>query len=89
MGRGPAVEQVEPGRYVIDGNLAIHEWADAFGMGLKGRRISTLGGFVTSRLGRIATEDDVVRYRNLEFKVASMRGRRVEKLSLRLLEDAS
>jgi len=42
-GRGPAVEQIAPGRYVIDGNLAIHEWLDAFEMGLRTRRISSIG----------------------------------------------
>ena len=86
-GQGPPVQETAPGRYVIDGDLAVHEWADAFGMVLRGERISTLGGFVTSRLGRIAAEGDVVRYRNLEFTVVSMRRRRIEKLSLHLLED--
>ena len=87
-GRGPAVQQAEPGRYVIDGNLAIHEWADAFEMDLRGKRISTIGGFVTALLGRIPVEGDVAKYRNLELAVVSMHGRRVEKLSVRLLEEA-
>jgi len=87
-GREPAVEQIDPQRYVIDGNLAIHEWDDAFEMGLKARRISTVGGFVTSLLGRIPNVGDVATYRNLQFTVVSMRRRRVGKLELRLQEAA-
>jgi len=87
-GLGPAVAEIEPGHYVIAGDLAIHEWADAFEMDLKGRRISTLGGFVTSLLGRIPVQGDTARYRNLRFQVIAMRGRRIETLDLRLREDA-
>jgi CBS domain containing-hemolysin-like protein len=71
---------------MLDGDLAIHEWADAFAIDLSAGRISTIGGFVTSLLGRIAREGDVARYRNLRFTVVSMRRRRVGKVRLELLE---
>ena len=83
---GPAVEQVGPGRYVIDGNLPIHEWDEAFGMDLDRRRISSVGGFVTSLLGRIPAVGDEAAYRNLTFKVISMRRRRIGKLELTVRE---
>jgi len=84
--RGPAVEEVSQEEYVVDGDLAIHEWGEAFGIDLSGRRISTIGGFVTSLLGRIPHPGDTARYRNLEFTVESLRRRRAEKLRIRLLE---
>lgn len=84
--RGPAVERRGEREYVIDADLAVHEWADAFGMDLSGGRISTVGGFVTSLLGRIPREGDTASYRNLRFTVESMRGRRVGKLRVELLE---
>jgi len=84
--RVAAVERTGDRRYVLDGELAIHEWADAFKMDLSGRRISTVGGFVTSLLGRIPRPGDAATYRNLRFTVQSMRGRRIEKLKLELLE---
>jgi magnesium and cobalt transporter len=86
--RGAAVEELPDGKYLIDADLAIHEWVDAFKIDLKGERISTVGGFVTSLLGRIAKEGDAVTYRNLRFAVASMRGRRIGKLRLELLEES-
>jgi putative hemolysin len=84
--RGPALEKISDQEYVVDGDLAIHEWVEAFRIDLSGRRISTIGGFVTSLLGRIPHPGDAARYRNLEFAIESMHRRRVEKLRIRLLE---
>jgi putative hemolysin len=82
-----AVQKVSDREYLIDGDLAFHEWADAFDVDLSGKRITTLGGFVTSMLGRIARVDDVVQYRNLRFTVLSMRRRRVGEMRLELTGD--
>jgi len=89
VGRGgpaeaPAVQKVSQREYLVDGDLAIHEWADAFKMDLSGRRISTVGGFVTAQLGRIPRVGDRLDYRNLRFEVLGMSGRRVHKLRLTL-----
>ena len=84
---GPAVEQTGEREYLIDGDLAIHEWVDAFKMDLSGKRISTIGRFVTSLIGRIPSEGDTADYRNLRFTVQTMRRRRVGRLRLELTED--
>jgi putative hemolysin len=83
---GPAVERVGERRYVLNGDLPIHEWVDAFKMDLSGRRISTVGGFVTSLLGQIPRVGQQADYRNLRFTVQSMRGRRIGRLALELRE---
>jgi len=84
---GPAVEQTADKTYLLDGDLGIHEWTDAFNMNLASRRISTIGGFVTSLLGRIGAAGDEITYRNLKFTIESMRRRRIGKLRLELLEE--
>ncbi len=84
---GPLVEKVSQGRYVVHGDLAIHEWADAFDIDLHGRRISSVGGFVTSLLGRIPSAGDVATYRNLHFTVVTMLRRRIGKIEVHLRED--
>jgi CBS domain containing-hemolysin-like protein len=86
MDRGPAVEAISEREYLLDGDLAVHEWAEAFGIDLAGGRISTVGGLVTSLLGRIPHEGDEADYRNLHFRVESMRRRRIGKLRLTLRE---
>jgi len=87
--RGPAVKRISDHEYLLDGDLAVHEWTDAFGMDISDRRLSTIGGFVTSLLGRLPHEKDVATYRNLRFTVVSMRRRRVGQLRLELLGGAS
>jgi CBS domain containing-hemolysin-like protein len=84
---GPPVRKTSPGQYVIDGDLGVHEWDDVFGTDLRRRRISTVGGFVTSLLGRIPAVGDTVEYRNLCFTVLSVRRRRIEQLQLELREE--
>jgi putative hemolysin len=76
----PPAEPVGDGEYVIDGALAIHEWADAFGENIAAERITTIGGFVTSLLGRMPRVGDAADYRNLRFVVESLRGRRIGRL---------
>ncbi|GAF81767.1 unnamed protein product, partial [marine sediment metagenome] len=85
--RGRPVRQTGPDEYILDGDLAVHEWLDAFKIDLSERRISTIGGFVISLLGRIPDVGDQTTYRNLRFTVEQMRGRRIRKLRLKLLEE--
>ena len=80
------VEMINPHEYRLDGELGIHEWADAFRTDLGGHRISTVGGFVVSLLGRLPKAGDSAQYRNLKFTVETVHKRRIEKLHLELLE---
>jgi putative hemolysin len=82
--QGPAVRQAGPDEYLIEGNLAIHEWRDFAGIELPSRRISTLGGFVLAQLGHVPQVGEQVRFRNLLFTVESLHGRRVGTLRVRL-----
>ncbi|MCE5325356.1 MAG: hemolysin family protein [Planctomycetaceae bacterium] len=81
-----AVAAQRDGSYLLDGNLPVHELADALKMNLAPRHISTIGGFVTSLIGRIAHEGETVAFRNLQFTVVSMRKRRIGKLRLELVQ---
>jgi putative hemolysin len=78
------VQQVSDNRFIIDGDLPIHEWVEAFGIDIDRRRISTVGGFVSQILGRIPKVNDIAEYRNLRFTVQSIRRRRVGKLAVEL-----
>ena len=78
VGEPPALE-------IIDGNLSIHDWTEAFRMDLPPGRVTTVGGFVTSLLGRIPKEGEQVRYRNLRITVLSLRGRRIGELQVELV----
>ena len=84
-----AVTQVGPNEYLVDGDLPIHQWHDTFDIPMDIHRVSTIGGLVMSLLGRLPKVGDIVRYRNLEFMVESMRRHRIARVRLRLKEAQS
>ncbi len=86
VAQGPTVEKLNDRQYLIDGDLAVHEWAEAFGIDLQEGRISTIGGFVTSLLGKLPRAGESASYRNLRFTVESMRGRRIGQVLVELWE---
>ncbi len=78
------IEQIGPFKYRLAGNLAIHDWVDAFGVNLAETRLSTVGGLVTALLGRIPQSGDVAHLKNLKFTVEKVQKRRIETLILTL-----
>jgi magnesium and cobalt exporter, CNNM family len=83
------IRQLGPFQYRLSGDLAIHEWADVFGIDVEEMRLSTIGGFVTALLGRIPRQDDVATLGSLKFTVESVRKRRIESVVLSLEQIAS
>ena len=85
-----AVRQAGESEYLLAGNLSIRSWADAFDLDLpaEGGRYATVGGFVTSLLGRMPKPGDTVAWRNLEFAVEEVRRHRVTQVRLRLSDEA-
>jgi putative hemolysin len=77
-----AIAQIGPFEYRLPGSYAVHDWADLFGMELSETQQSTLGGMVTSLLGKIPTCGDKVNIHNLTFTVESMQKHRIKTLRL-------
>jgi len=91
------VQQIQPGQWRVNGDLSIHEWADAlsqqigFGnvsgttaIGTSG--VSTLGGFVMAQLGRLPQAGDTITAGNVTMTVQTMQARRIEWLTIRLTD---
>jgi len=78
------IEKIGPFKYRLAGELAIHEWADAFGIDLEETRISTIGGLVTALLGKIPKSGDVAYLKNLKFIVEHAQKHRIKTLILSL-----
>ena len=78
------IKQLGPFEYRLAGDLAIHDWADVFGIDLEETRLSTIGGLVTTLLGKIPRKGDVARLGNLKFTVDSVRKHRIETVILSL-----
>jgi putative hemolysin len=78
------IKQLGPFRYRLAGDLAIHDWADVFGISLDETRVTTIGGLVTDLLGKIPEKGDVARMGNLSFTVERVRRHRIETVILSL-----
>ncbi|MBN2314231.1 MAG: HlyC/CorC family transporter [Sedimentisphaerales bacterium] len=78
------VQQTGPFEYRLAGNLAVHDWADVFGIDLAQTHQVTIGGLVTALLGKIPQPGDVARLKNLTFTVEKVQKRRIETLILTL-----
>jgi putative hemolysin len=76
------IKQLGPLQYRLAGDLAIHDWADAFGVDLEETRVSTVGGLVTALLGRIPRKGDVAYIGNLKFTVERVHRHRIETVIL-------
>jgi len=82
-----AIEQIAPAQYRIAGNLAIHDWAEAFGIDPGKSRLATVGGFTAALLGSIPTPGDVAHLKNITLTVEKVKKHRIETLILTLQPD--
>jgi CBS domain containing-hemolysin-like protein len=70
--------QIGPSTWQVDGDIPVHEWAEAFGQHLASPRVATLGGLIIERLGRAADVGDVVELGNVRLEVVAVEGSRVQ-----------
>lgn len=78
------IEQIGPLKYRLAGDLALHDWAKSFGIDFLEAKFATIGGLVSSLLGRIPRQGDTTRLRNLTFTVESVQKNRVQSVILAL-----
>lgn len=79
-----AIEQIGPFEYRLSGSLAVHDWAEAFGIDVNETRICTVAGLVTAMMGKIPKSGDKVHLKNLSFTVEKVRMHRIDTLILTL-----
>ncbi len=85
MGEGRRWERVGPNEYLVAGDLSMTDWMDAFGAKFETMHTSTVAGLLAAVLKRLPRAGDEVKLDHLSMCVESMRGRRVDKVRLRLL----
>jgi len=84
----PRVEALGDGRWRVDAALPVRDWPEAFegvtrlagAAPVVPRFISTLGGLVMARLGRLPSEGDSVTIGGVRIDVEKMHNRRIDRL---------
>ncbi|HYD00649.1 MAG TPA: transporter associated domain-containing protein, partial [Phycisphaerales bacterium] len=71
------VSHLSDGRWSVPGRLSVRDWASMFGLsgGTLEARVSTVGGLIFAKLGRVPRVGDVVTIGNLRLEVLAMHGR--------------
>jgi putative hemolysin len=81
--RWEPVKEIEPGVFLVDAALPLHELRRVFGAGPVRRGIATVGGLVAATLERVPKKGDAIAFGNVRIEVALMRGRRPDRVLLR------
>lgn len=82
----PQVQMIALGVWRVGANLSVRDWAQSFGhRGQIDPGVSTVGGLVMARLGRLPRVGDRVRLGNLLIEVERMAGRRIHTMLLKLV----
>lgn len=76
------IEQIGPLQYRLAGNLAIHDWSEAFGINLTQSRMTTIAGLTTALLGKVPKTGDTAKIKNLKLTVEKMHKHRIHSLLL-------
>jgi CBS domain containing-hemolysin-like protein len=79
------LERIGPDEYLVPGDLSMADWIDAFGGQVEHTHTATVAGFIAALLKRLPREGDEVKLPHLSMRIQSMRGRRVDKVRLKLL----
>lgn len=80
----PPIEQTGPFEYRLRGNMAVHEWAESFGIDASQWQVATIGGLIAASLGKLPRPGDVTYVRNLKFTVENVKKRRIESVIVSL-----
>lgn len=83
-------EQSDDGSWLVDGWIDIRKASNLLDADLvdETNRYSTLAGYILWRLGHLPQEGERVAAGGLEFEVVSMKGRNIDKVRVRRLQDA-
>ncbi len=74
---GPAVEPIGDAAWRVSGRLRIRDWLDVLGRDAAPPDVTTVGGLIVSRLGRMPAPGDCVRIGNVQLRVEQTDGVRI------------
>lgn len=80
-----ATVRIGPDEYLVAGDLSVADWIQAFGARVDSGQTATVAGVIASQLNRVPRQGDTLKLGHLQMTVESMRGRRVERVRLKLL----
>lgn len=74
------IETIDEKTYEIDGSMRIEEANEGLSLGLPVGSYETVAGFILNALGRIPKQGEQLKYGDLKFSVAEMKGLKIERI---------
>ncbi|MDO4393267.1 MAG: hemolysin family protein [Bacillota bacterium] len=86
----PEIQVISDTEFIIDGSMGIDDINEELGVNLESDNSETIGGLLIDVLGEIPDAKDIgitVNIDNLEFRIDSIRDRRIEQITLTILAE--
>lgn len=84
----PPIQKLGDNEYVLNGRVLMEEVSEMLDIHLEEETVSTIGGYVFSRLGRKPVKGDVVYFDGFHFEVMEVMGFRITKVMIKkMLQD--
>lgn len=84
------IKKLDDRNYLVDGSVSLDDLDEEIGISLESENSETIGGFIIDLLGEIPQDGRKsrdVKFENYNFKILSVKERRIEKIKLTILED--
>ncbi|AET67105.1 CBS domain-containing protein [Desulfosporosinus orientis DSM 765] len=78
----PPVQKVSENEYLLNGRVLMEEVSEMLNIQLEEETVSTIGGYIFSRLGRKPVKGDIVIFEGIEFEVMEVIGFRITKVKI-------
>lgn len=80
------ISHLGDGGFLVDGLTPLHDVAEAIGMEIESEEVSTFGGYITLKLGRMPRLQETFRIDRLEITAGSLDERRVIAATIQILD---
>lgn len=80
-----AFEKISDGEFLVDGKMALYELSEHSEVELESEEVSTIGGYVTSHMGRLPEPGETTVLDGYAVTVTEMNGRRIVRLHFKKL----
>jgi len=78
----PPIQKVAENEYVLNGRVLMEEVSEMLDIQLEEETVTTIGGYIFSRLGRKPIKGDVVHFEGIKFEVMEVIGFRITKVKI-------
>lgn len=78
----PPIEKISDNEYLLNGRVLMEEVSEMLNIELEEETVSTIGGYIFSRLGRKPVKGDMVTFEGIQFEVMEVIGFRITKVKI-------